>query len=99
VLGQSTKGAPGAVHRGRVGEFVVPAQERGSDEGMHTRTRAGENCFGLTGSMKAVIAECVDVVRAKRPATSPEELAQALMKDDDDDTTDRTSLPWNAPTP
>jgi hypothetical protein len=50
--------------------------------------------------MKAAITECVDVVRAKRPATSPEELARALRGDDDDDTMDRrTSLPWNTATP
>jgi hypothetical protein len=50
--------------------------------------------------MKAAITECVDVVRAKRPATSPEELARALRGDDDDDIMDRrTSLPWNMATP
>jgi hypothetical protein len=50
--------------------------------------------------MKAAITECVDVVRSKRPATSPEELARALRTDDDGGSTDRrTSLPWNAATP
>jgi hypothetical protein len=48
-------------------------------------------------SMKTIIAECVEVVRAQRPAASAEELEQALLKDDH--TIERTSLPWNAATP